>query len=183
MFSSNSKLLCRRAKVISCILPQGRISQTLFVFWWNLGNIAFLCHCSVFNEFRVDAFYKCAHAEVDPVEYAVLRSYDVEEALAVLKEFVQIPDQVKLEKLWRLMRFGASENPQQDFEEMLRSLPVDLVKMLSHSWFKNQAGEQYKCGWRVWWNSSADCDEIQERGVHSTLAGIWVGVLLVTFST
>ena len=57
----------------------------------------------------------------------------MEEALAVLKEFVHIPDQVKLEKLWRLMRFGASENPQQDFEEMLRSLPVDLVKMLSHS--------------------------------------------------
>ena len=88
---------------------------------------------SIFHEFRVDAFYKCAHAEVDPVEYAVLRSYDVEEALAVLKEFVQIPDQVKFEKLWRLMRFGASENPQQDFEEMLRSMPVDLVKMLSHS--------------------------------------------------
>ena len=98
-----------------------------------MGNIALLCHCSVFHEFRVDAFYKCARADVDPVEYAVLRSYDVEEALAVLKEFVQIPDQVKFEKLWRLLRFGAIENPQQDFEEMLRSMPVDLVKMLSHS--------------------------------------------------
>ena len=98
-----------------------------------MGNIALLCHCSVFHEFRVDAFYKCDRADVDPVEYAVLRSYDVEEALAVLKEFVQIPDQVKFEKLWRLLRFGASENPQQDFEEMLRSMPVDLVKMLSHS--------------------------------------------------
>ena len=88
---------------------------------------------AVFHKFRVDAFYKCARADVDPVEYAELRSYDVEEALAVLKEFVQIPDQVKFEKLWRLLRYGASENPQQDFEEMLRSMPVDLVKMLSHS--------------------------------------------------
>merc|ERR1719430_1120196 len=82
-------------------------------------------------EYGVDAFYKCAPAEVGPVEYAVLRSYDVEEALAVLKEFVQIPDQVKFEKLWRLMRFGASENSQQDFEEMLRSMPVDLVSRTS----------------------------------------------------
>ena len=91
---------------------------------------------SVFHEFRVDAFYKCARAEVDPLEYAVLTNTlcdDVEEALAVLKEFVQIPDQVKFEKLWRLLRYGASKNPQQDFEEMLRSMPVDLVKMLSHS--------------------------------------------------
>ena len=98
-----------------------------------MGNIALLHYCLVLHEFRVDAFYKCARAEVDPVEYAVLRSHDVKEALAVLKEFVQIPDQVKFEKLWRLMRFGASENPQQDFEEMLRSMPVDLVMMLSHS--------------------------------------------------
>ena len=89
---------------------------------------------SVFHEFRVDAFYKCDRADVDPVEYAVLRSYDVEEALAVLKEFVQIPDQVKFEKLWWLLRYSHQlENPQQDFEEMLRSMPVDLVKMLSHS--------------------------------------------------
>ena len=64
---------------------------------------------SVFHEFRVDAFYKCDRADVDPVEYAVLRSDDVEEALAVLKEFVQIPDQVKFEKLWRLLRYGASK--------------------------------------------------------------------------
>ena len=51
------------------------------------------------------------------------------EALAILQEFVEIPDNVKFVQLARLMNHGDGygEKAKKEFAEMMRTLPVDLV--------------------------------------------------------
>ena len=53
---------------------------------------------------------------------------EYDEALAILREFVEIPDDVKFVRLGRLMNHGNEEMAKIEFAEMMRTLPVDLVK-------------------------------------------------------
>ena len=79
----------------------------------------------MFSCIRVDPSEKADDNSSTPVEHAVFN--ECEEALKVLLEFVEIPDQVKFEQLTRLMNSGGDKS-KTAFAEMLRTMPVDLVK-------------------------------------------------------
>ena len=53
---------------------------------------------------------------------------EFDEALEILREFVEIPDDVKFVRLGRLLYHGDEEMAKKEFAEMMRTLPVDLVK-------------------------------------------------------
>ena len=53
---------------------------------------------------------------------------EFDEAVAILREFVKIPDDVKFVRLGRLLHHGDEEMAKKEFAEMIRTLPVDLVK-------------------------------------------------------
>ena len=53
---------------------------------------------------------------------------EYDEALAILREFVKIPDDVKFVRLGRLLYIGDEELAKKEFAEMMSSLPVELVK-------------------------------------------------------
>ena len=57
---------------------------------------------------------------------------EYDEALAILREFVEIPDDVKFVRLGRLLYFGDEEIAKKEFAEMMRSLPVESVKPKFH---------------------------------------------------
>jgi len=75
-------------------------------------------------EYGVDATAK-ADGAVSPIEFAVVDEFD--EAVAILREFVKIPDDVKFVRLGRLLYHGDEEMAKKEFAEMIRTLPVDLV--------------------------------------------------------
>ena len=53
---------------------------------------------------------------------------DFPEVLNVLAEFTEIPDKVKLLRLYKLMHSDDNvEKAKEEFQSILRSLPVDLV--------------------------------------------------------
>ena len=79
--------------------------------------------------FRVDATAKTDDDVLNsPIGRAVANENN--EALAILKEFGEIPDDVKFVQLTRLMNHGDGygEKAKKEFAEMLRTMPVDLVK-------------------------------------------------------
>ena len=81
--------------------------------------------------FRVDATVKAGdqnEVRNSPIGYAVINEFD--EALAILQEFVEIPDDVKFIKLVRLINSGDlfGEKDNKEFAEMLQTMPVALVK-------------------------------------------------------
>ena len=53
---------------------------------------------------------------------------DSGEMVAILAEFTEVPDDVKLEALSKLMYFNEKEETQEKFRKLLGSLPVDLVR-------------------------------------------------------
>ena len=48
--------------------------------------------------------------------------------VAILAEFTEVPDDVKLEGLSKLMYFNEKEETQEKFRKLLGLLPVDLVR-------------------------------------------------------
>ena len=80
----------------------------------------------LFSCFRVDPRAKADDNSSTPVECAVFN--ECEEALEVLQEFVEIPDQVKFEQLTRLMNSGGSEKSKRAFAKTLQTMPADLVR-------------------------------------------------------
>ena len=84
----------------------------------------------LFSSFRVDPTIKASDDESNPtaVEYAVLN--ECNEALVIMQEFVEIPNDVKFERLARLTEHGDGfgEKAKKEFAEMIRTMPVDLVK-------------------------------------------------------
>ena len=84
----------------------------------------------LFSSFRVDPTIKASDDESNPtaVEYAVLN--ECNEALVIMQEFVEIPNDVKFKRLARLTDHsnGFGEKAKKEFAEMLRTMPVDLVK-------------------------------------------------------
>ena len=56
------------------------------------------------------------------IEYAVLNERT--EALAIMQEFVEIPNDVKIKRMARLMHYHYLK----EFDEMLQTMPVDLVR-------------------------------------------------------
>ena len=50
------------------------------------------------------------------------------EMVAILAEFTEVPDDVKLEGLSKLMYFNEKEETQEKFRKLLGWLPVDLVR-------------------------------------------------------
>ena len=62
----------------------------------------------LFSCVRVDPSAKADDNSSTPVEHTVFN--ECEEALEVLQEFVEIPDQVKFEQLTRLMNSGGNKS-------------------------------------------------------------------------
>ena len=126
--------------------------------------------------FRVDPSAKADDNSSTPVEHAVFN--ECEEALEVLLEFVEIPDQVKFEQLTRLMNSGGNKS-KTAFAEMLRTMPVDLVKpkiSLSFDQHSCCLGEHHhQCERHR--NIAAGCHTEQKARLCSHLAGIWVCLL------
>ena len=58
----------------------------------------------------------------------IAASLDFPEVLNVLGEFTELPDKVKLLRLYKLMYSDDDlEKAKEEFQSILRSLPVDLV--------------------------------------------------------
>ena len=78
--------------------------------------------------FRVDPTLKDPDDKHNPsaIEYAVLE--EVIEALVIMQEFVEIPNDVKFKRLARLMDAYDGQKAKKEFAEMLRTMPVDLVR-------------------------------------------------------
>ena len=59
------------------------------------------------------------------MEIALDRNF--QEVLKILGEFTDLPDKVKLQQLYKLMYSDNVEKSKEEFQSILRSLPVDLV--------------------------------------------------------
>ena len=91
----------------------------------------------LFSCFRVDPTVKASDDESNPsaIEYAVLNERT--EALAIMQEFVEIPNDVKIKRMARLMHYHYLK----EFDEMLQTMPVDLVRQKrsqNNSFFSGQ---------------------------------------------
>ena len=62
------------------------------------------------------------------MEIAALK--DFAEVLKILAEFTEITDKVKLLQLYNLMNSDNFEKSKEEFQNILRSLPVDLVSSM-----------------------------------------------------
>ena len=73
-----------------------------------------------------------------PIQIAV--SEDLSAVLDILKEFTELPDNVKLVQLSKLMcSSGDVEKSKEEFQDLLHSLPLDLVSS-DHSLQGDQVG-------------------------------------------
>ena len=84
----------------------------------------------MFSSFRVDPTAKADGHERSstPLEFAEVNQCN--EVLVILQEFVEVPDDVKFDQLRRLMNYPdhCREKAKKGFAEMMRTMPVDLVK-------------------------------------------------------
>ena len=84
----------------------------------------------MFSCFRVDATAKADghYSSSTPIEFAVVNQCN--EALVILQEFVEVPDDVKFDQLKRLMNYpdDCREKGKKEFAEIMRTMPVDLVR-------------------------------------------------------
>ena len=62
------------------------------------------------------------------MEIAALKNFA--EVLKILAEFTEITDKVKLLQLYNLMNSDNFEKSKEEFQSILRSLPVDLVSSM-----------------------------------------------------
>ena len=75
---------------------------------------------------RADPCAVCEENTSTPMEIAA-REDDRKEVLAILGEFTEIPDRVKLAQLSKLMYVNAEET-KEDFQKILSLVPVESVR-------------------------------------------------------
>ena len=80
------------------------------------------------HTFRVNPSATTESATESPMEIAALK--DFAEVLKILAEFTEITDKVKLLQLYNLMNSDNFEKSREEFQRILRSLPVDLVSSM-----------------------------------------------------
>ena len=80
------------------------------------------------HNFRVNPSATTERSTESPMEIAALK--DFAEVLKILAEFTEITDKVKLLQLYNLMNSDNFEKSKEEFQNILRSLPVDLVSSM-----------------------------------------------------
>ena len=75
---------------------------------------------------RVDPCAVCEENKIPPTHIAASRERNGEELLSILGEFTKIPDTARLVQLSVLINL--EDNPER-FQNLLKSLPVDLVRI------------------------------------------------------
>ena len=80
------------------------------------------------HNFRVNPSATTERSTESPMEIAALK--DFAEVLKILAEFTEITDKVKLLQLYNLMNSDNFEKSREEFQRILRSLPVHLVSSM-----------------------------------------------------
>ena len=80
------------------------------------------------HNFRVNPSATTERSTESPMEIAALK--DFAEVLKILAEFTEITDKVKLLQLYNLMNSDNFEKSKEEFQRILRSLPVHLVSSM-----------------------------------------------------
>ena len=160
--------------------PWQKLSRnpTFFACCWNMGmeNTFSLWIIYLINTCRVDPCAVCEFNKIPPTHIAASREENGEELLSILGEFTKIPDTARLVKLSVLMKM--EKNPER-FQNLLKTLPVDLVRISLRAYLQfvsHSEGEQHKCA-RIGDNFAASCQRREKRHCQN-LAGIWVSFLV-----
>ena len=138
-------------------MPSTREKLILPDCCWNLGEFGpFFQSFSYSTDFlnvRVDPTFACEGPsqtegkKVTPLQLAVERDSQNErgEMLSLLAEFSEMPNDIKLFRLSKLMnKVEKSKERREEFKKILSSLPVELVRILASigiSYFSS--GEQH----------------------------------------
>ena len=77
---------------------------------------------------RVDPCAVTDDGDITATPLEIASSNGFGEMVAILAEFTEVPDSVKLEGLSKLMYFNEEEETQEHFRKLLGSLPIDLVR-------------------------------------------------------